>query len=62
MTFFVGKKFLIICKTHIFKNIMHIFRRILCVIKNNIVSLHQKFKDYDKKQYYEFEKYRKILV
>jgi hypothetical protein len=48
MTFFVGKTFFIIRLTHIFKNIMHIFLRILCVIKNNIVSLQQNFYDYDK--------------
>jgi len=41
MTFFAGKSFFIIPKTHIFKNIMHVFLEILCVIKNNIVSLQQ---------------------
>ena len=48
MTFFAGKSFFIIPTTHIFKNIMHVFLEILCVIKNNIVSLQQNFYDYDK--------------
>ena len=34
---------------------MHIFHRILCVIKNNIVSLQQNFYDYDKEYYYELK-------